>query len=203
MKMQKLLLLSGVGLMCFGGQAGVDASENTEIPNNLESGITINILERDLSIRHVQPPSFGRQTLTGEAQTVQSSRDLVVRIKDKRLSGDSWSLSYSFQPSEVADEHQEQLIFKIGAGTLSQVITEEDAESFIAESKENYEASPIRRNHIGETTSNLLTLHQGNEEETIYEYRVPKEDITMDIPVGIEAGEYHGTQVLSLTNAPS
>lgn len=203
MKMQKLLLLSGLGLMCFGAQGSADAAENPETSNNLESGITINILERDLSIRHVQSPSFGKQTLTGETQTVQSSRDLVVRIKDMRLSGDPWKLSYTFQPSEVADEHKEHLVFKIGMGTLSQVITEGDVESFVVESDDNYRASPIRRNHIGETTSNLLTLFQGNEVETVYEYRVPKEDITMDIPAGIEAGEYHGTQVLSLTNAPS
>lgn len=201
MKLRNLLLLSGVGLLAFGSQVSVEATENTE---NHETGIIVNILERDLSIRHVQPPSFGKQTLTGEKQVLQSNRDLVVRIKDKRMSTDEWKLRYTFQPSEVAEEHQENLVFKIGEGTLSEVINQEGKESFVAKPDEVYTANAIRRNHLGDATSNLLTVHVGDAEKiTMYEYRVPKEEITMEIPAGIAPGEYHGTQVLRLINAPS
>lgn len=201
MKLRKLLLLSGLGLLVFGSQSVVEATGNSA---NHETGITVNILERDLSIRKVQVPSFGKHTLTGNEQTVKSSQDLVVRLKDKRLSNDSWRLTYTFHPSEVADEHQQNLVFNVGEGILSEVIEQDGVESFVTHPTENYQAHAIRQNHVGSGTSDILTLHEGDKEKvTMYEYRVAKEDISFEIPAGIKAGEYHGTQVLRLIDAPS
>lgn len=202
MNLRKVFFLSGLGILLFGAQTTVDASEAT---GKTESAISINLVERDLAINKVETPSFGKQVRNGKDQVFTSQSDLVVRIRDNRESRTPWKLSYSYQVGTVADEVAEDVVYCIAKGTLSVIKEVDKREVATPVDKENYDASVVEVHHKKRDAANndLLQLKEVVEDSgTLYEYRVAKGDITMAIPKELEKGIYHGTQTLRLYNVP-
>lgn len=202
MNLRKVFFLSGLGILLFGAQATVDASELT---GKTESGISVTLIERDLAINKVETPSFGKQVSNGKDQVFTSQSDLVIRVRDNREARSPWKLSYSYQVGTVADEVAEDVIYRIAKGSLSVIGEVDKREVAIPVDKENYDASVVEVHHKQREAvgNDLLQLNKVSEDSgTLYEYRVAKGDITMAIPKELEKGIYHGTQTLSLHNVP-
>lgn len=196
--MKKCVLLAGLGWIVFGGHKTVDATENTA----MESAISITLKERDLTIQSVQLPDFGKQMLNGKAQVFKSKQDLVVRVKDKRMSTAPWTLRCVFKPGASLEPYQEGITYRIGEGTLSTVVMDKK-ERIIPLARERYETNSVAINDESENSTSLVKLVQGNsEQETMYEYRVKKNQIVLEIPAGMPAGIYEGAQVVLFTDVP-
>lgn len=202
MNVCKVFFLAGLGTLLFGAQTTVAASEMT---GRAESGISITLIERNLAINRVETPSFGKQVRNGKDQVFTSQSDLVVRVRDNREVRSPWKLSYSYQGGAVADGVAEDVIYRIAKGTLSVIKEIDKREVATPVDKENYDASVVEVNHKQRDAANndLLQLNEVVEDSgTLYEYRVAKEDISMEIPKELEKGIYHGTQTLRLYNVP-
>ena len=202
MNLRKVFFLSGLGILLFGAQTTVDASEMT---GRTESGISITLIERNLAINRVETPSFGKQVRNGKDQVFTSQSDFVVRIRDNREARTPWNLSYSYQVGTVADEVAEDVVYRIAKGTLSVIKEVDKREVATPVDKENYDASVVEVHHKQRDAANndLLQLKEVVEDSgTLYEYRVAKGDITMAIPKELEKGIYHGAQTLRLYNVP-
>lgn len=202
MNLRKVFFLSGLGILLFGAQTTVDASEAT---GKTESAISINLVERDLAINRVDTPSFGKQSRNGKDQVFTSQSDLVIRVRDDRESRTPWKLSYSYQVGTVADDVAENVVYRIAEGTLSVISEVDKREVATPVDKENYDASVVEVHHMQRDAvgKDLLQLNEIAEDSgTLYEYRVAKGDITMAIPKELEKGIYHGTQTVRLYNVP-
>ncbi|MDT2757550.1 hypothetical protein P7G51_09190 [Enterococcus asini] len=202
MNLRKVFFLSGLGILLFGAQATVEASETV---GKTESGISITLLERDLAINKVETPSFGRQLCNGKDQVFTSQRDLVVRVKDNREARSPWKLSYRYQGGTVSDKVARDVIYRIAEGALSVIEEVDKNEVATPLAKKNYVASVVEVDHKQREAveQDLLQLQEVAEDSgTLYEYRVAKEDISMEVPKELTKGVYHGTQTVCLYNVP-
>lgn len=185
-------------LMC--SSLGITAAAE-EISETAETPITIQIMERDLAIKSVETPSFGQVSLNSKVQTVTSKKDLVIQVHDKRQKMSPWKLTYSFTPATIQELLEEPVGYKVDAGNLS--VVDADGKTKAVPTAEYQSHAFDNQTKLIKTGELVQLTELSHTNETLYEYRVPKESISFEIPAGTKPGNYDGTQTIHLYDVPN
>lgn len=166
-----------------------------EMPGSHEdTPIKIELIQSPIHLIDVTPPTFGTYEITNKSQEIQATGDLVVTVQDTRTETLSpWKLDYeiaTFSDSTSTNQVEGMVKFKLGAGTLS--IDGQAADKTIYQSKE-LELGQEKKGTLMQTSVSSTSM---------YEYRIPKEKISITLPANSVAGKYTTMQTLILVSLP-
>lgn len=160
--------------------------------------VEVRLTKSQLSLVDVQSPAFAHPKWTGEAQTLTAQTDLTITIKDDRTGTNTgWALYYRLYAYQASASQQyiEQASTHIGQGQL----TSTDR----AVTSDEYQAYAIDMAATNQTDQRLLDYTETNGNgPTTYIYTVNKDDISLQLPKGIEAGSYTAQQIVTLRDLP-
>lgn len=179
--MKKIRSFLIVMSLLFFAQPMITSAKSDE----LESQITVRIVENPLTLTEVKSPTFETNSISNRVQKVQATNDLIITIKDTRNNPQSsWQIKY--QLSTFSNDKEYPVSLHLGKGEL----TSDDQVTM------NYDA--------------YSTEIASNQEKTIlktapsaaknYRYQINKEDIYLSVPANAPVGEYYGMQTISLVD---
>lgn len=191
-------IIKVVGYMVFLGTSFFisESSEAQEVSNSRQnSTIGIEVVQSPISLTNVQPPTFTTYPLQEGGQTLQATGDLIIDIEDTRTeNASSWALQYgisTFENTTDSSELNGSVVIKIGSGDLSMDETSMSSSSYKSQSVE-----------LAQGNQGIL-LQVDSSREASYQYRVPKENISIRVPTEATVGQYQAIQTVNLTSLPS
>ncbi|MGM0218942.1 hypothetical protein [Enterococcus sp. AZ126] len=167
---------------------GVQAEEVS--PAEKSTPIQITIAEKTLALTNVTIPTFSTREVTESEQVIHPTNDWVIGVKDQRSNARSpWELrvQLSLLTSEKAALPDQRIT--LDKGQLQSEKTTLDSSGYNA------------KKAVLQTTSQTV-VHVEDTTHTTYEYRIPKEKVSLVIPKTATAGTYKAIQQVQLTALP-
>ncbi len=192
MKQRKMMYLGIILLM--GMFAPLNVSAEQIITEKGQTPIQIEIVPSAIRLTEVTPPVFGTYEITNESRSIQAKSDLVISIQHTDMYDSSpWQIDYElsvFENTAHSTKADSALTYKIGSGILK--IDGQAADMT------TYQAQEINLGQDKRGT--LMKTNISNSKN--YEYRVPKENISILIPENSSIGEYKAIQTVYLVSLP-
>jgi hypothetical protein len=196
MNIKKWLLVFGISCSGLSIAAVGHATEKAVVNGKVQTPFTIQVVENPLRLSKVQAPTFDTYIFDKGTNNIQlsASRDLVIEVEDKRIDDlSTWGIQYTLSMfNDVTDSTKidTKMTFDIGKGDLSIGTEKLDATFYTG-----YKASLSAEDSI------VLVQTKAAQTAT-FSYRVPKEEIKVNLPGQLREGVYQAQQTITLVNVP-
>ncbi|WP_206859173.1 WxL domain-containing protein [Candidatus Enterococcus mangumiae] len=155
----------------------------SSVDGEKKSAIKVQIIEPEIYLSEVIPPTFNRYPVQQTDIERQADRDLVIEVVDNRSGKNGWKLDYSLSAFKNEQEYAAKLSMKNGRLT--------------AEGPTDYQVNDIEDIGNGETQE-LVKVNQGTKQT--YRLVIPKENILLHVPANSPSGTYKAIQTVNLVN---
>lgn len=192
MKRNKMIFLGVITFMSSLFPLSVNAEP--VVVGEGQTPIQIEVIQSPIRLVKVQAPTFGTYEMTNKSRSIQATGDLVINVEDTRTENSSpWQVDYEisiFESTADKNKPSSTLKYKIGTGTLTI-----DGQAI---DKSVYQTQEIELGQEKRGTLTKVNLSSANN----FEYRIPKEKISIFVPENSTVGEYKAIQTVHLISLP-